>query len=97
MKQNLAVRLNFKIRLWKWRESSRPARREGFSPCRGGENGDAVLHGAAANGHAVLIMNARQNGAGVDYIADISGADGIENFLAAFAELSSHPCAYAVL
>lgn len=54
------------------------------------------MHRTAANGHAVLIMNSRKNGAGVDYIADISGADGIENFLAALAELASYPCAYSV-
>ena len=55
------------------------------------------MHGAAANGDAVLIMNARENGAGIDNIADIARPDGIKNLFAAFAQLAAQPCADAVL
>ena len=61
------------------------------------ENRHSVLNGAAAYLNAVLKVDAGENGARVDNIADVARSYGVEDFRAALAELAAHAGAYAVL
>ena len=55
------------------------------------------MRGCLPDGHAVAVMDAGKDGAGVDDIADITGADGVEDLFASFAWFVPDPRADAVL
>ena len=67
---------------------------DGIKRCK---SGDTVLARTSSYGNTVLIVDTRKDRPGIDDIAYITRADGIEDLCASLAELVTQPAPYAVI